>query len=95
MIRGIQYSGVIATVKHFPGHGDTSIDSHHKLGMLSHTLERLQTVELPPFSAAIQADVRMLMTAHLNWSLLPVSTPRTSLGQLRSQENSYLQARSF
>jgi len=65
MIRGIQSCGVAATVKHFPGHGDTSTDSHHKLGLIPHTLERLRAVELPPFNAAIQADVRMLMTAHL------------------------------
>ena len=65
LIQGIQSCGVAATVKHFPGHGDTITDSHHKLGIVSHSIERLRRVELPPFIEAIQAEVRMLMTAHL------------------------------
>ncbi len=65
VIEGIQSCGVIATVKHFPGHGDTSTDSHHGLGVVPHPIERLRQVELPPFAAAIEAEVGMLMTAHL------------------------------
>ena len=64
-IRGTQSMGVAATVKHFPGHGDTDRDSHHGLPVLPHDIERLQKVELPPFRAAVQAGVRMVMTAHL------------------------------
>jgi beta-N-acetylhexosaminidase len=65
MIEGIQSQGVAATVKHFPGHGDTQADSHLGFSMLTHDLARLNAVEIPPFSASIQADVRLMMTAHL------------------------------
>ena len=65
MIEGIQSQGVAATVKHFPGHGDTASDSHHRLGTVPHSRERLDAVELPPFRAALRADVKLVMTAHL------------------------------
>lgn len=65
MIEGMQSQGVAATVKHFPGHGDTASDSHHSLGTVPHTLERLHAVELPPFVAALKADAKLVMTAHL------------------------------
>ncbi|MCC6259989.1 MAG: glycoside hydrolase family 3 protein [Anaerolineales bacterium] len=65
MIEGIQSQGVAATVKHFPGHGDTASDSHHGFGTVAHSLERFHAVELVPFRAAIQADAKMMMTAHL------------------------------
>jgi len=65
MIKGIQSQGVAATAKHFPGHGDTDGDSHHGLPSVLHTLERLQRVEFPPFQAAIAADAKLMMTAHL------------------------------
>ncbi|MCS6962516.1 MAG: glycoside hydrolase family 3 protein [Thermoflexus sp.] len=65
-IRGIQSTGVIATAKHFPGHGDTQEDSHFTLPIVSHDLERLNRVEFVPFRAAIAAGVRMIMTAHLS-----------------------------
>jgi beta-N-acetylhexosaminidase len=65
LIEGIQSQGVAATVKHFPGHGDTASDSHHGLGTVSHSRERLQAVELPPFQAALRANARLVMTAHL------------------------------
>jgi beta-N-acetylhexosaminidase len=65
IIEGIQSQGVAATVKHFPGHGDTANDTHHGRITVSHSLERLRAVELPPFSAAFKADVKMVMTAHL------------------------------
>jgi beta-N-acetylhexosaminidase len=65
MIEGIQSQGVAATAKHFPGHGDTDGDSHHGLPSVPHTLERLQGVEFPPFQAAIAADAKLMMTAHL------------------------------
>ena len=65
MIEGIQSQGVAATAKHFPGHGDTAGDSHHGLPSVPHTLERLQQVEFLPFQAAIAADTKLMMTAHL------------------------------
>ena len=65
MIVGIQSQGVAATAKHFPGHGDTDGDSHHRLPSVPHRLERLQRVEFHPFQAAIAADAKLMMTAHL------------------------------
>jgi beta-N-acetylhexosaminidase len=65
MVEGIQSSGVAATAKHFPGHGDTASDSHHGLQAVPHGLERLHKIEFPPFQAAIAADVKLVMTAHL------------------------------
>ncbi len=65
MVEGMQLAGVAATAKHFPGHGDTSSDSHHGLIVVPHGQERLQRVELPPFAAAIAAGVTLVMTAHV------------------------------
>jgi len=64
-IRGLKQAGVIAAVKHFPGHGDTTVDSHLGLPVLNHTRERLDAVELKPFRAAIDNGVEMIMTAHI------------------------------
>jgi len=65
MIRGLQESGVIACAKHFPGHGDTEVDSHLDLPAVDHSLSRLEDVELRPFRSAIEAGVAMVMTAHV------------------------------
>lgn len=65
LARGLQDVGVAACGKHFPGHGDTHQDSHHTLPRLSHTLERLRQVELPPFQHAIDQGIASLMTAHI------------------------------
>ncbi|CAM3911787.1 glycoside hydrolase family 3 N-terminal domain-containing protein [Cohnella lubricantis] len=64
-MQGLQQSGVIAAVKHFPGHGDTSVDSHLGLPVLNDDRARLDAVELKPFRAAIDAGVDMIMTAHI------------------------------
>lgn len=64
-ITGLQQSGVMAAVKHFPGHGDTTVDSHLGLPVLTHNRERLEAVELKPFQAAIENGVDMIMTAHI------------------------------
>lgn len=79
MIAGIQGSGVAAAAKHFPGHGDTANDSHDGIPVVPHTMERLRAVELPPFAAAIQAGVRLVMTAHLSLPAFdePVGLPAT------------------
>ncbi len=61
----IQSCGVIATAKHFPGHGDTSEDSHAVLPILKHNRERINSVELKPFKAAIEGGVMAVMTGHL------------------------------
>ncbi len=65
MATGIQAAGVAATAKHFPGHGDTTSDSHFGMPVLQHDEARLHRVELPPFAAAVQAGVRLVMTAHI------------------------------
>ncbi|RPI93156.1 MAG: glycoside hydrolase family 3 protein [Chloroflexi bacterium] len=65
MVEGIQSQGVAATAKHFPGHGDTSSDSHHGLPCIPHSADRLRSVELPPFQEAMRARVKLIMTAHL------------------------------
>jgi beta-N-acetylhexosaminidase len=64
-IRGSHDGGVIATAKHFPGHGDTDVDSHVGLPVVAATRERLNQLELVPFRAAIQAGAPMVMTAHI------------------------------
>jgi beta-N-acetylhexosaminidase len=65
MIRGLQEKGVVACAKHFPGHGDTDLDSHLELPAVDHSLSRLEDVELRPFRKAIEAQVAAIMTAHV------------------------------
>jgi beta-N-acetylhexosaminidase len=65
-IRGAQDNGVLATAKHFPGHGDTSTDSHIDLPVIHADRERLDKVELVPFRAAIASGVGSIMTGHLS-----------------------------
>jgi beta-N-acetylhexosaminidase len=64
-VRGMQAAGVIATLKHFPGHGDTDVDSHLGLPVIQKPREQLDRVELPPFRAGIAADVGAVMSAHI------------------------------
>lgn len=66
-IKGIQSKGVATTAKHFPGHGDTSVDSHLGLPEVPHDKERLLEVELYPFQQAMEADVDAIMTAHVTF----------------------------
>jgi beta-N-acetylhexosaminidase len=65
IIRTLQAEGIAACGKHFPGHGDTSADSHHELPLVEHSPDRLDAVEFVPFRAAIEADVAAIMTAHI------------------------------
>lgn len=74
---GLQAAGVAACAKHFPGHGDTSQDSHIDLPRLPHALERLRRVELPPFRALAQAGVAAVMTAHVVFESLDPRRPAT------------------
>jgi beta-N-acetylhexosaminidase len=64
-IRGSQEHGVMATAKHFPGHGDTSTDSHLELPIIDADRARLNAIELPPFRAAIEEGVGGVMSAHI------------------------------
>jgi beta-N-acetylhexosaminidase len=65
MIRGFQENGVVACAKHFPGHGDTDVDSHLDLPSVEHSRSRLDDVELRPFRKAIEAGVATVMASHL------------------------------
>lgn len=69
-VTGAQQGGVIATAKHFPGHGDTAIDSHRGLPEINVTRERLNSVELVPFQAAVNAGVGSVMTGHIALPLI-------------------------
>lgn len=57
--------GIVATAKHFPGHGDTDTDSHTGLPVINHSVEEWQSIDAPPFEAAIEAGVDSIMTAHI------------------------------
>jgi beta-N-acetylhexosaminidase len=77
IVRGLQAEGIAACGKHFPGHGDTSTDSHLELPLVEHPLERLRAVEFVPFVAAIEAQVAMVMTAHVLLPALDEARPAT------------------
>lgn len=77
-IRGLQSEGILAFGKHFPGHGDTEVDSHQGLPVIDHPLDRLETVEFVPFEAGIQANSAGIMTAHVEFPAIdPSNTPAT------------------
>jgi beta-N-acetylhexosaminidase len=77
VIDGLQRQGVAACGKHFPGHGDTSQDSHLDLPRLPHAMERLERIELPPFAAVIRAGVAAIMTAHVIFEAIDPTYPAT------------------
>jgi len=76
-ITAMQGLGVATCAKHFPGHGDTDLDSHLALPRLDLDLERMERVELPPFRAAIEAEVASVMTAHVLFPKLDPKRPAT------------------
>jgi beta-glucosidase-like glycosyl hydrolase len=69
-IKGLQDGNVIATAKHFPGHGDTDIDSHSDLPVLNFDMSRLDSVELYPFRKAVKSGVMSVMVAHLSFPVV-------------------------
>jgi beta-N-acetylhexosaminidase len=75
---GLQGEGVAACAKHFPGHGDTSQDSHLELPRLPHDRARLEAVELPPFRALAAAGVASMMTAHVVFEAVDPVRPATA-----------------
>ena len=77
IVRTLQAEGIAACGKHFPGHGDTSADSHHELPLVEHPPERLREVEFRPFQAAIEAGVATIMTAHVFVPSLDDKRPAT------------------
>lgn len=76
-IKGARQFPVLTAAKHFPGHGDTSIDSHLELPVIPHDRQRLEEVEIPPFRAAIAAGVDAVMSAHLLIPSLDSQLPAT------------------
>jgi beta-N-acetylhexosaminidase len=86
-IRGLQAAGVLACGKHFPGHGDTTRDSHLELPIVDQPRDRLDAVELVPFRAAVAAGVAAMMTAHVVYSavdpLLPATLSKATCTGLR------------
>jgi beta-N-acetylhexosaminidase len=76
-VKGLQSGGVAAAAKHFPGHGDTALDSHLDLPRVEHDRSRLEDVELRPFRRAVEAGVASVMTAHLLVPALDEALPAT------------------
>ncbi|MEV6394835.1 glycoside hydrolase family 3 protein [Streptomyces sp. NPDC051907] len=76
--RGYQSAGVAATAKHFPGHGDTTVDSHTGIPVITHTRRQWEEIDAPPFRAAIAAGIDSIMTAHIQFPALdPSNDPAT------------------
>ncbi|MGA5561363.1 glycoside hydrolase family 3 protein [Streptomyces platensis] len=76
-VEGLQSAGVAACTKHFPGHGDTAVDSHHDLPRIAADLSTLQERELVPFRAAVAAGTRAVMSAHILLPALDAEHPAT------------------
>jgi beta-N-acetylhexosaminidase len=93
-VDGYHRGGVAAVAKHFPGHGDTAVDSHFGLPEVTHTREQLEAIDLPPFRAAIRTGVDTIMTAHvvlrsIDPSGAPATMSRPILTGLLRQELRY------
>src|SRR5882762_4027678 len=76
-VRGLQNNGMLATLKHFPGHGDTDADSHLGLPAIRVDYARLDSVELVPFRAGIEAGAQVVMSAHIAFPAFTGETPAT------------------
>ena len=88
-VRGVQSQGVIATAKHFPGHGDTHTDTHRSLPVLDVDRARLERVELVPFRAAIEAGAGAVMMGHLSIPALDPAPAPVRPHEESSPENVY------
>ena len=86
-VEGLKAGGMLATAKHFPGHGDTEVDSHLGLPIISHPRERLESVELIPFRSSIAAGADAVMTAHIQLPALEPAarTPATFSSRIVQQ----------
>lgn len=92
--KGMQEHGIIANAKHFPGHGDTEVDSHYDLPVIRHSRIRLDTLELYPFKELILGGVRSIMVAHLHIpslekQRLPATLSERIVGDLLRQRLAY------
>lgn len=87
-MQGVQSEGLVATAKHFPGHGDTDVDSHSDLPVVQHSYNRLDSLELIPFREAIKNGISSIMTAHIAYpnvntaDFLPATLDSVILGDL-------------
>jgi len=94
-MKGMQDAGIIATAKHFPGHGDTDSDSHYTLPVVNHERSRLDSVELYPFKRIFDAGVGGVMVAHLNVPVLgtepelPTTLSKSVVTDLLKKEMGY------
>lgn len=94
-MKGLQDNGVISTAKHFPGHGDTEVDSHLDLPVIRHSKERLESVELVPFRSLINSGISCIMPAHISLPLidqaenLPATVSPAILTQILRNELSF------
>jgi beta-N-acetylhexosaminidase len=89
-VSGFTSAGIAATAKHFPGHGDTSVDSHWSLPIVEHSRQEWDRLDRPPFQAAVGAGVPLIMTGHLavpalDSSGLPATLSPQILGLLRQE----------
>lgn len=76
-VRGLQENGSIATLKHFPGHGDTRLDSHRGLPTVTRSRDDLNKIDLHPFAVGIDAGAKIVMTSHIIFSALDPARPAT------------------
>ncbi|MFC7486705.1 glycoside hydrolase family 3 protein [Knoellia pratensis] len=76
-VKGFRAGGVSSVAKHFPGHGDTGVDSHFGLPEVTHTLQQIHEIDLPPFKAAADAGVETIMTAHVVMPAIDPGVPAT------------------
>jgi len=95
VLEGLQSGGVAACGKHFPGHGDTAVDSHHAMPLVEGDRDRLDRVELAPFRAAVGAGVEAVMTAHVGFPAvepdrdLPATLSENAIGGVLREELGY------
>ncbi len=75
--RALQENGSVATLKHFPGHGDTVLDSHRGLPTVTRSRDELQAIDLRPFAAGIEAGAQIVMTSHIIFSAIDSERPAT------------------
>ena len=81
-VNGFQQQGIMATLKHFPGHGDTHVDSHLGLPLVAHDLDTIAKKDIAPFQLAIdQSSPAMIMTAHIQYPALDDSTIENNIGE--------------
>jgi beta-N-acetylhexosaminidase len=80
-VTGYQRAGIAACAKHFPGHGDTAVDSHTGFPVITHTRAQWEELDAPPFRAAIEAGIDSIMTAHLMFPALDASGDPATLSR--------------